>query len=302
MSIRMNIIELAIRLFGPKSFLEKSEDNFDKVLDRIEKNQESKLNTNILKGNYLKIDSLDDQTIYRIKRDRLKKNKVIFFLFGGGFVSPPTNFDFKYIRFLLKYLDCEFIMPIYPLFPKKKLSQIVKFTYKAYSKILEEYDKEQIIFLGFSSGASLCLYLLNYMNMKRIKPEYPNLMILSSPAGELPPNQNILKKMKELDSKDVILSPIFISELSKRLAEPEYPKLESTLDHNLKDFPPIKLLYGEKEIFYSYLPSFKKAESKYNMNIEYIIGKNMPHCWPIILNTPEGKEITKKIINIIDRS
>ncbi|MDO5718946.1 MAG: alpha/beta hydrolase [Tissierellia bacterium] len=299
MSIRLKLFLKLSKRYGLKGFFSNTEDNFDEKLRYISSKQKDKLKTKVLKGNHHEIINIDGSRVYRIKRDDKKKKKALFYLFGGGFVAKPGNDNFKLINRILENIDCECIFPDYPLYPEYKLSEIVGWVNKVYERVLKDYRPEDIVFLGFSSGASLCMYLFNYRNMLGLEPNYPDKMILSSPVAEMPPDADTLAKMKEIDSKDYVLPYRFIDEIGKAMTEDDFPNLASTTKHDLSGFPPIKLMIGENEIFYAYLPLFKEVEKKYNLDIEYIIGKEMPHCWPYIIFTPEGQDGFKKIINFI---
>ncbi|MDO5726107.1 MAG: alpha/beta hydrolase [Tissierellia bacterium] len=299
MSIRLKMVYAILKIMGIKKKMANSDESMGENKEKIKASQKLNLKMEILSNLLVEESLIEGRKIYRIKRDDKPKKQALIYLFGGGFVAYPTNFDLKFIKAILKELDIEIILPIYPLAPDHKLNEIIDFTNRVYEELLREYESKQISILGFSAGASLAIYILNYRKQKNMEEIYPKQLILSSPLGEYPFGESTIAKMKEIEPIDPIFTVSAIEKLCEFVEDAEFPGQVSTNTHDMKNFPPIKLIYGEREIFRAFTGGYKRAASKYNLDIDYIVERDSMHCSPLLLMTPEGKRGFKKIINYL---
>ena len=102
-----------------------------------------------------------------------------------------------------------------------------------------------------------------------------------------------------IQEKDPFFKEEYIVELCELIKEEEHPDLVSTLGHDMTGFPPIRLLYGENEIFLGFTEQFISETEKYGVKLDIVTVKNAPHCFPLFLFTPEGKTGLNKIAEYI---
>ena len=104
----------------------------------------------------------------KIRQPGTQRDKAMLFLFGGGMVIGPDAGDRKAACKLAFPCQLDVWMPWYPLCPKYNIKDAVDMVLETYRLMLREYKAENIVFCGFSSGASLavctCLHNLRQDN------------------------------------------------------------------------------------------------------------------------------------------
>ena len=79
----------------------------------------------------------------------------------------------------------------------------------SYQKMVEVYGADNITLLGFSSGAALAISICLYNNTLEFPLPVPHRIIACSP-GCCSDSEAQLKKMKELNAKDIMVDTAFI--------------------------------------------------------------------------------------------
>lgn len=93
----------------------------------------------------------------KIRQPGTQRDKAMLFLFGGGMVIGPDAGDRKAACKLAFPCQLDVWMPWYPLCPKYNIKDAVDMVLETYRLMLREYKAENIVFCGFSSGASLAV-------------------------------------------------------------------------------------------------------------------------------------------------
>ena len=73
-----------------------------------------------------------------------------------------------------------------------------------YKSLLNEYNVSDILVTGSSSGATLALGLVSYINISKKDIEVPKRIYASSP-GECFKDEDLIKKGEILDKKDIFI-------------------------------------------------------------------------------------------------
>ncbi len=128
---------------------------------------------------------------------------------------------------------------------------------------------------------------------------YPSRILLLSPAIQMPPSEEQIAAMKELEKEDHILSVNYCRSIAAILEHPDYAYLKKPFDFDWSGFPPMMILYGTKEIFSVYLPEIRETAGKYKVPVKGVNGKDRMHCWPLYGNDPESVRTVNKMLTFI---
>lgn len=229
-----------------------------------------------------------------------KSKKAVLFLYGGGMILGPDSGDIKFASNIGKQSKSDIWFPFYPLCIENSIDYLYKVVYEVYKKMVQEYGAENISFLGFSSGAALCIGLCQY-NHKQSEPlPMPELIIACSP-GSVPQSPEEKAKMQGLSNKDIMVDAAFMSRMQNIMSHgkdvPAY--MLSGVCGDFTDMPEIHFYYGTDEILYAEADYFKKACEKYNVKYHIHIGNGMCHCYPMIPFCPESKNSRQEIIELL---
>ena len=152
----------------------------------------------------------------KIRQPGTQRDKAMLFLFGGGMVIGPDAGDRKAACKLAFPCQLDVWMPWYPLCPKYNIKDAVDMVLETYRLMLREYKAENIVFCGFSSGASLAVCTCLH-NLRQDKPMPNPACILASSPGGVPHCEEEKREMERLGRRDIMIDPAFM-ELMKTVS------------------------------------------------------------------------------------
>ncbi|NOQ72425.1 MAG: alpha/beta hydrolase fold domain-containing protein [Crocinitomix sp.] len=219
--------------------------------------------------------------------------KLLIFIHGGAFISGPSKIHWDAVQEIYKATNQTIWLCNYPKAPENKISEISKNIDLIYATALEQYPANQISIIGDSVGGTLTAALTQRLVKNKI--ELPNKIILISPVMDASLSNSEIEK---IDPIDPMLSKAGVLSAKKMCAENDdlTNSMISPLYGSFENFPHTILFIAENDITY---PDQKLAIEKLNqakVNLEVIVGKNMPHIWPFLPVMKEAKEALKEII------
>ena len=259
---------------NPKTTANKRKKIIKKKLLEGEKNSKP---SKVLKSKY-------KDRVYYIN-DNSNSLITILYLHGGAYCNDLTLFHWLFLKELVKKTNVKIIVPDYHLIPFGTYQEAIDLIIPIYKEI----NNKKVIIMGDSSGGGLALSILLYLRKNNIK--LPNEVILISPWLDISLSNKEIGKFessdKMLDKSGLIVAgDMWRNKLSNKdwLVSPIYGDFNGISN--------ITTFVGTNEIFY---PDVIKLYNKLDKENKLIIGKNMPHAYPII---PINKE--NGIDNIID--
>lgn len=297
MSIRFNLIKGLMRLSGVKKTLSLPQDQL--LANARKQNRSRKLKS---RKNFRYSDEviLSNHHCLKIRTQASPSKRVLLFLYGGGHILAPNDGDLKLAEKLGKDSGRDVYFPLYPLCIDNSVMDAHEMITAVYEKMLEEYEPENIAFIGFSSGGALAISVCLQNNAKGGLLPMPGVIIASSP-GCVPVSLEEKQEMARLSLKDIAISDSFM-ETIKAIMEhgrelPDY--MISGILGDFTNFPMTHFYYGGDEVLYAEAPYFAKAYEKYNVPYEMHVGKGMCHCYPVFSFYPEGRRAQEEIIQIL---
>ncbi|WP_109300925.1 alpha/beta hydrolase [Aquimarina sp. AU474] len=221
---------------------------------------------------------------------------LLLYCHGGAFVYGPTKENWIALSKLAKRTGSKAWMIDYPKAPESNIEQITENVYQVYLKAIKIYDPSKVILIGDSAGGSLILTLAQRLSKEN--RQQPNCLIAITPVVDASVSND---KIPEIDLIDPILSikgvlsanKMCVGDLS--LKDP----LISPLYGGLKGLPPIHLFMATNDILTPDQEKMVEEVRSVNGEINVIVGKGLPHVWPILPIMPEAKQGLDKIVSIV---
>ena len=102
---------------------------------------------------------LDKATCWIISRDENPKDKIIYYMHGGGFAAGSTCECYEFITRIVKKWHYNVCSVDYRMIPEHNIDEILKDCEDGYNVLLKRYKNKDICFLGDSAGGHLVFSL-----------------------------------------------------------------------------------------------------------------------------------------------
>ncbi|MEB3024841.1 MULTISPECIES: alpha/beta hydrolase fold domain-containing protein [unclassified Parvimonas] len=291
LSFKYRFFKLIIKLIGVKKYFNKSESEIiSNARKRMKKTKIPVLSHNEI--NY-EIKEFNGAKVAYITHKKPTK-KACLFIIGGGMVMHPSKNSIKTALRVALESGRNMVIPYYPLCINHTIDEVYEWMYSLYKSMLNEYNVSDILVTGSSSGATLALGLVSYINISKKDIEVPKRIYASSP-GECFKDADLIKKGEILDKKDILLTLSFVKIFGKIMAHgkdmPEYMLyLEKGNYHGVEE---VYLSYGSDEVLYAAYDTIKDKLENDGVKVISEIGENLFHCYPffpIVKETKSGWE------------
>ena len=225
-----------------------------------------------------------------INTDVRRQKKALLFVFGGGMILGSDAGDIGLSRRIAQKTDADVWFPYYPLCHEHDMLENVQMIFECYTKMLQFYAPENIIFLGFSSGGVLILDLITYINKRNDSDEQipmPGLLIPISP-GSVPINDTGRERLQKLDSRDMMV-PASYMELADEIMRHGHDipqKYTATAHGDFRNTPMTHFYYGSADTLYAFAPSYAESYRKAHAKCLFHIGKGMHHAMRCSILSP----------------
>ena len=221
---------------------------------------------------------------------REKTDKANLFLIGGGMISAPRPGSVRKALRFAKETGLDVFVPYYPLCTDYPLSRAYEMIHETYQVMLRDYSAEHISVLGTSSGGNLALGMIPYINDGHGDTPMPAYIMAISP-GTCDATEEEWQRMLELEKKDIAIPAQYMKTAVEimRHGDGSVPDYMIWLQNgDFTNCPRVTFIYGSDETLYAVAPSFEEAMKKHHVDYEMIVGKGMPHCYPVF---PVCKEL-----------
>lgn len=299
-SFLYSMCNAALHVFQMKWILGKEGAAFDRMVASFEKRQRVKAPSRklIKKYDYEK-KMLGGQPCYIVRAKSNTAEKAVLLFFGGGYIISPDQGDFSLAGEISERTGADVYLPIYPLAPEYKLMDAVKSVAEVYREMLRRYGPRKIIFMGNSSGAAFCLTLCLFIRRGKLSIPFPGRLIMLSPGLQMPPDEAQTERMRRQEKKDTMIPVTFCKNIHRILVDEDSAYLTRAFDTSWEGFPEMDVYFGDRELFYAYLPDVEQASKEGHVSVHIHVGENRMHCWPMLGFTREGKQTRAEIYGII---
>lgn len=238
-----------------------------------------------------------------INIEKVRKEKAVLFVFGGGMILGSDSGDVGLSRKIGRSTDSDVWFPYYPMCHEHDMLENVKMVFECYEKMLGYYKPENIVFLGFSSGAALLLDVITYINELNDGGQnypMPGLLIPVSP-GSVPVTDPERSAIAELDKRDIMIPAEYMYTAREIMCHGrEVPeKYIATAHGDFRNAPMTHFYYGTAETLYAFAPSYAESYRKAGSDCVFHLGKGMHHCFAIQYFIPGCKPAFNEVMSLI---
>lgn len=237
------------------------------------------------------------------ERGKRKERNLVLYFFGGGFVMPGNEGDFKFAGEISDRTGADVWLVWHKLLPDVDGKGLLESVLSVYRKALKSYDAEDITFFGLSSGGSLCLDLCVYISENNPDIPLPGQLVPVSATIGMPPTENQYEQMKKIEGKDAMFTAGYVKAAVKMmLLCGADGLLGNSAGHSWKGFPRIMAFYGTDEIYYAQLDAFKQKCAEDGVELSTFTGEGMMHTWLAAGWLPEAEEARNALYKYISRN
>jgi monoterpene epsilon-lactone hydrolase len=225
------------------------------------------------------------------------KDKVIFFVHGGGYVSGSCSDHRIHVSKLVKGTGIGALLFEYRLAPENPFPAALADSVEAYRWLLAEgVSSSHIVFAGDSAGGGLCLATLLALSDMRIP--LPAAAVAISPWTDL----KCTGESYRSNAKKCISPGGTWTAFSSHYVGDHDPALSriSPLYGDLHGLPPILIFVGGDEILLDDSICFAQKAKDAGVDITLRVGDGMFHCFPLCAPLfPEATRAMEEICSYI---
>lgn len=230
--------------------------------------------------NYEIKDFYGEKVVYITHKEPTKE--VCLFIIGGGMLVHPRPNSIKKALEIAVESGRDMVIPYYPLCINHTIDEVFDWIYALYKSMLNTYSASNILITGSSSGATLALGLVSHINVMHENIEVPKRIYASSP-GQCFTDEELIRKGRILDKKDILLSVSYMEIIDKIMTHgktiPEYMLyLEKGDYHGLEK---VYFSDGSDEVLYVVYEIIKNRLEECGVKVISKIGENLYHCYPL---------------------
>lgn len=235
----------------------------------------------------LGFDYLDDftDTFFVEKNDTHESNsckeRIIFYLTGGGYWLRPSIFHFHMASKLANLISGKVVMPMFPKGPTHHIVEAHKMILSRYLYLIREkgVDPSQITIVGDSTGGALAVAFMQQLRDYQLPLPQSAILIAPILDGTL---QNVLVEFDQVEYEP-FLQPKLLALETETFAQPFEPidPLISPWFGSFKGLPPVQVIIGTRDMTMSYAALLKERAEAESLPIDFNIYPHMAHIFPI---------------------
>lgn len=227
-----------------------------------------------------------------------KTKTTILYFHGGGYVYGSTDTHRQFLNRIVKKTEIDLYSVDYRLAPEFPFPTAVDDAVKAYNWLIQtqNYNTENIILMGDSAGATLCIDIL--LNAKKEGSKMPKTAVLISPWVEPMAEGGSIDAN---DEYDIGGHPFLLDCAEKYLQGQDHKNpLVTPIHADLSGLPPMLIQVGTAEVLLTQVQNFATKAKADNVGITYTEYEDMFHTSIISNpNIPQSEAGIEEIVNYL---
>jgi len=227
-----------------------------------------------------------------------KKDKVILYFHGGGYVTGTCQMHRAHVGKVVKGSGVGALLFAYRLAPEHPFPAALEDSVTAYRWLLAEgVSPSHIVFMGDSAGGGLCLATLIALRDQGIP--LPAAAVALSPWTDLKCTGESYKTKLKVEPLAPTESWTVFSHYYVKGNDPCNPWI-SPLYGDLHGLPPILIHVGENEVLLDDSIRFAEKAKAAGVDVTLKVGEGMFHCYPVCAPLfPEARQAMDGIFTFI---
>ena len=240
-----------------------------------------------------------DESSITVIRKTSRPERLLLYVHGGAFVAGPGQHHWDFLETLTNAANVCSWLCNYPKAPEHRINLISENLDEVYSFALSHYAPENIVLMGDSVGGTLVIALVQRL-IKNQQP-LPSKLILLSPVLDASFSNPAIAAIEPLDPMLSVAGAKSAKQLCSIAGDLSDPRL-SPLYGSCTGFPETHLFAGELDITYPDQELFAQRLKDANVNFSLVIGRGMPHIWPLLPVMKEAKQVRNQLIALLNTS
>lgn len=223
----------------------------------------------------------------------------ILYFHGGGFIMQMAESHWELVLKLIETLKCSAIVPLYPLAPTYTYREAYRSMEAAYELALERCQGkgENLVVMGDSAGGHLAIAAAQTALLKG-RPQ-PSRIIAFSPWLDM---ADELTDRDERADIDPLIGAYGMRKIPLQWAPEakENPSFPPCVLHGpFENMAPLLVIAGSREFLLSDGQRCVQLACASGANAELLVYEGMWHVFPLMGDTPEGKDAFECVIEFI---
>lgn len=224
--------------------------------------------------------SLNNCTAWLFTKEQNKKDKIIYYIHGGGFTGGSTKERLTFVSYIVNKFKYNVFSIDYRLAPEFMHPCAINDCFNGYEYLLKTYDPNNIVFFGESAGGNLVLSLGLLIKDKSLP--LPKAICSSSPVTQFSGYTDSYYKFSKKTDYIVTLGALDVFDGCYYKEEEKETPYISPLYGNLKGLPPIYLDASDCESLLDDSVKMNKNLVDQGVEVEFHIYKGMLHASDIV--------------------
>jgi len=222
---------------------------------------------------------------------------LILYIHGGAFVCGPAQHHWDTLAHLSEKTGRTIWMVDYPKAPEHNIDLISASIDAVWDLASEEYAPGTINLVGDSVGGTLAIACTQRSIANRRSTA--SKLILISPVVDASLENPLIDA---LENKDPMLSRAGVLSAKRMCAGTRALKdpMLSPLYGDLRNFPSTHLFIAENDITYPDQLLFAEKLEANAVRHSVVVGRNMPHIWPLLPFMREARVAMEQVVDIIN--
>lgn len=241
--------------------------------------------------------TIDGLTAEWIQPSQATKDRAIFFVHGGGYVSGSCSDHRIHVSKFVKGTNIRALLYEYRLAPEHTFPAALDDSVKAYRWLLDQgISSSKIVFAGDSAGGGLCLATLLALRDQSLP--LPSAAVVLSPWTDL----KCAGESYRSNARKCLSPEGTWTAFSKHYVGDHDPRLPwiSPLYGDLHDLPPLLIYVGGDEILRDDSLFFAEKAQKAGVNVTLRVGDGLFHCFPVCAPLfPEATQAMDEVCTFI---
>lgn len=203
---------------------------------------------------------------------------AIMHIHGGAYRTCSATTHQAMCQEITQKTKMDSVIPDYGLAPEHVFPEALDQCLDVYKNLLQQHPANKIVLSGDSAGGGLLIMLVNKAIKEGLPP--PAGCVMLSPWVDLEPG-----KGKDID--DPLISRAFLNHAAKQYAPRDKRDKANPAKQSIKQFPPLFILTGGKELLRRDAELLHKKAQASNVKSKLEVWDEMFHAFPILPMLPE---------------
>ncbi len=278
--------------YKPKIFTEEEKEEMRGKLTEQNRKQEKDIRTlpgELTLGLSIEPVELSHSDGWLITQPENPKEKIIYYIHGGGFVGSCTRERMSFVAELVKKFGYNVFSIDYRLAPEFMYPCGLNDCYEGYRYLLESYKAENTVLIGESAGGNLVLALSLLLRDRGLP--LPKAAYSNSPVTQMITEGESFKRCS-LKTDFIVVEGILenTTDIYMRREQAREPYVSPLLAKDLSGLPPIMITSSEDECLYDDGKAMSEALKKAGNEGSF---KSYPGLCHAFIISPQMKRVVK---------